>query len=149
MKNAFFKIALFTVVSMLALTVSSFAKTDKMMNSTAQMKEMTYSGYLADKLCADAGKAFDGADMKANPENHTLKCLVAKPCAASGYGLMVKAADATEYVFYKFDSKGDKLTKKFLAKTKKGKDFLVEVVGTMKDKTIKVKSLKDAMNKTM
>ncbi len=142
MKNAMFRMMFLAVAALLVLTVSSFAKTDKTMPSSSKMKVMTYSGYLADKLCADAGTAFDGTNMKTNPENHTLKCLLAKPCAASGYGLLIKDKGAMEYVFYKFDAKGDALTKKMLAKTKKTKDFHIEVAGIMDGKTLKVKSLK-------
>ena len=148
MKNVFFRMALIVLAATISLTFSSFAKADDMkMSSPKKMAPMTYSGYLADKLCADAGTAFDGANMKTNPENHTLKCLLAKQCVASGFGLMMKDKDAKEYVFYKFDSKGDKLTKKLLAATKKQKDFFIEVVGTMYGKTIKVKSLKEAAPK--
>lgn len=135
MKNLFFRMGLLSVVAVFLLAISSYAKTN----------DMVYSGYLADKLCADAGIAFDGTNMKTNPENHTLKCLVAKPCAASGYGLLLKDKGSNEYVFYKFDAKGDELTKKMLSSTKKQKDFAIEVAGTMDGKTIKVESVKEAM----
>jgi hypothetical protein len=110
-------------------------------------KAEMYKGYLADVLCATSatGKAADGANMKTEPEKHTLGCAVAPPCAASGYGLEINEGTATakNYVFYKFDKKGSDLAAKILKDTKKKDNLSVEVKGMKEKGLIKVISMKE------
>jgi hypothetical protein len=49
-----------------------------------------FTGYLADNLCIDHGVAADGANMKTNPEDHTVHCALIEPCIDSGFAVMVK-----------------------------------------------------------
>ena len=112
-----------------------------------QGKAETYKGYLADVACATSasGKSADGADMKTQPEKHTVGCMLAAPCAASGYGLEINegTASAKKYVFYKFDKKGNDLAAKLLKDTKKKDNYSVEVKGMKEKGMIKVTSIKE------
>src|SRR4030067_3085482 len=110
-------------------------------------KAELYKGYLADVLCATQpnGIASDGANMKTQPEKHTLACAVAPGCAASGYGLEINqgTASAKNYVFYKFDKKGNDLAAQILKATKKKDNLSVEVQGVKEAGMIKVTSIKE------
>jgi hypothetical protein len=77
-------------------------------------------GWLIDKHCAEVTK---------NPAIHTRACNMMENCAASGYGVMVKQADAS-YKFYKFDQKGDDLAADYLKKTTKEDNLTMMVKGT-------------------
>jgi hypothetical protein len=81
--------------------------------------------------------------MKTEPEKHSVACMVAAPCAASGYGLLINegTASAKKYVFYKFDKKGSDLAAKLLKDTKKKDNMSVEVAGMKEKDTIKVTSI--------
>jgi hypothetical protein len=110
-------------------------------------KSEVYKGYLADVLCATKpnGIANDGTNMKTEAEKHTTACALAPPCAASGYGLEINEGKGMtkNYVFYKFDQKGNDLAAKILKNTKK-KDHLSVAVKGMKEKDmIKVVSIKE------
>jgi hypothetical protein len=104
-----------------------------------------YMGYLSDVACGTSatGKAGDGTNMKTEPEKHSVACMVAAPCAASGYGLLINegTASAKKYVFYKFDKKGSDLAAKLLKDTKKKDNMSVEVAGMKEKDTIKVTSI--------
>jgi len=110
---------------------------------TAEM----YKGYLSDVACGTSasGKAGDGTDMKTEPEKHTVACMLAAPCAASGYGLLINegTASAKQYVFYKFDKKGNDLAATILKETKKTTGISVEVTGMKEKDMIKVTSIKE------
>lgn len=110
-------------------------------------KAEMYKGYLADVLCATSatGKAADGTNMKTEAEKHTTACALAAPCAASGYGLEINEGTATakNYVFYKFDKKGNDLAAKILKNTKKKDNLSVEVKGMKEKGMIKVISIKE------
>jgi hypothetical protein len=110
------------------------------------MKGTTYNGWLVDQLCAGApdGIAGDGVDLKVSPELHSLKCALMPPCIASGYGIYVQK-EGGGYEFYKFDKKGSSLAESYLKKTTKENRIGVEVTGTLKGDTIKVKTLSEAM----
>jgi uncharacterized protein YxeA len=128
---------LVVLVAIVAVSALAFGK------GKAEM----YKGYLADVYCATqaSGIAADGANMKTQPEKHTVACLTAAPCAASGYGLEINegTASAKKYVFYKFDKKGNELAAKLLKNTKKKDNYSVEVKGIKEKDMIKVISIKE------
>jgi len=110
-------------------------------------KAEMYKGYLSDVACATSatGKAADGTVMKTDAEKHTVACMLAAPCAASGYGLEINEGTATakNYVFYKFDKKGNDLAAKIVKNTKKKSGVSVEVKGMKEKDMIKVISIKE------
>jgi hypothetical protein len=110
-------------------------------------KAEMYKGYLSDVACATSatGKAADGAVMKTDAEKHTVACMLAAPCAASGYGLEINEGTgmAKNYVFYKFDKKGSDLAAKIIKDTKKKDNLSVEVKGMKEKDMIKVISIKE------
>ncbi len=105
-------------------------------------KSVVWSGYLADKLCATTanGISADGANMKTNPENHTVACLLQDPCVKSGYGIMLKGKDGT-YSFVKFDKQGDEKALALAKSTKRQNGMYVEVSGKKSKKSIIVSSI--------
>jgi hypothetical protein len=107
---------------------------------SAEMRGMTYEGYLADVLCATRGTALDGADMMKHPEKHTVDCLKEPQCVASGYGILTKGAGET-YAFHKFDKKGNELALELIKKTQKKDSLSVKVTGRMKDGVLNVESI--------
>ncbi len=104
----------------------------------------TQTGLSADILCVDSGVAADGADMVNSPEDHTVMCALMKPCIASGYTLLVKNSSSV-YDSFPLDAKGNKMNVKYLKKTKKKDNILVDIKGTVKGNTIQVESIMDAM----
>ncbi len=110
-------------------------------------KTEMYKGYLSDVACATTatGKAADGTMMKTDADKHTVACMMAAPCAASGYGLEINegTAMAKNFVFYKFDKKGTDLAAKILKNTKKKSGVMVEVKGMKEMGMIKVTSMKE------
>ena len=102
-----------------------------------------YKGYISDVLCGSAGKDPAGNDLTMNPERHTLACMQAPQCAASGYGIFIKDKDG-KYVFHEFDKKGsDMAKKKIIDATKKKEGIEVVVKGDLQpDSLLKVKSIK-------
>ena len=110
-------------------------------------KAEMYKGYLSDVACATSatGKAADGTVMKTDAEKHTVACMLAPGCVASGYGLEINEGTATakNYVFYKFDKKGSVLAAKIIKNTKKKSGVSVEVKGMKEKDMIKVISIKE------
>jgi len=106
----------------------------------AQAKTTEFKGILSDARCWMAGKAGDGTDMKMSPEKHTVACMKMPPCAASGYGIIMKDA-AGKYAFYKFDTAGSKMAADLLAKTTKTDNMMITVTGTKLKGMIKVASI--------
>ncbi len=110
-------------------------------------KAEVYKGYLSDVACATSatGKAADGSVMKTDADMHTVACMQAAPCAASGYGLEINEGTPTakNYVFYKFDKKGNDLAATILKNTKKKNGVSVEVKGMKEKDMIKVTSIKE------
>ena len=106
-----------------------------------------FKGYLSDVACATSatGKAADGTMMKTDAEKHTVACMMAAGCAASGYGLEINEGTATakNFVFYKFDKKGSDLAAKIIKDTKKKDNLSVEVKGMKEKDMIKVISIKE------
>ena len=103
-----------------------------------------FTGYLADNLCIDKGVAADGANMKTNPEDHTVMCALMEPCIDSGFAVMVRIGSG-EYDIYKLDRKGNKLAVEFLEELDREADLLVTVTGSLRDGRIRVKEISDAM----
>jgi hypothetical protein len=85
-----------------------------------------------------------GNDLTKNPEKHTLACMKAEACAASGYGIFLKEKNGM-YVFHKFDAKGSEMAKKDIVNVAKKKDNIkIKVKGALQpDGTIMVKSIKE------
>ena len=135
-------LGLLCFLALLLYTTTATAETSK--KSSGKMATEIY-GYLSDNACwgNKDGIAVDGANLKTNPEKHTVACLTAKGCAASGYGLLKKGADGT-YTMTKFDKKGNKLAMALLKKTKKTDNYYVEVKGTESKGMLKVKAIEEA-----
>jgi hypothetical protein len=105
--------------------------------------EKEYKGYLSDVLCGTNGKDPAGNDLLKNPGKHTLACMKADACAASGYGIFLKEKYGM-YVFHKFDAYGSEMAKKDIVDVSKIKDNIkIKVKGELQaDGTMTVKSLK-------
>jgi hypothetical protein len=133
------KVVLFVVVLVAIVAVGALA--------FGKGKTEMYKGYLSDVACATSatGKAADGTVMKTDADKHTVACMLAAPCAASGYGLEINegTAMAKDFVFYKFDKKGSDLAAKILKNTKKKSGVSVEVKGMKEKGMIKVVSIKE------
>jgi hypothetical protein len=109
--------------------------------ATAAPMTGTFVGYLMDVACGAAGHGEDGSDTFASPQDHTKGCLIA--CKGSGFGVMIRSGD--QYALFKFDPAGSDLAlKQVLTMTKKDKDIMVSVDGTLDNGIIKVKSIKEA-----
>ncbi len=110
-------------------------------------KTQVFKGYISDVACATtaSGKAADGTVMKSDADKHTVACMQAAPCAASGYGLEINEGTATakNFVFYKFDKKGSDMAAKIIKNTKKKMGVMVEVKGMKEAGMIKVTSIKE------
>ncbi|HVN71878.1 MAG TPA: hypothetical protein VMU10_07650, partial [Desulfomonilia bacterium] len=70
-----------------------------------------FKGYLSDVLCGSSGKDPAGDNLIKDPGKHTLACMKAEACAASGYGMFIKDKGGI-YAFHKFDAKGSDMAKK-------------------------------------
>ena len=105
--------------------------------------EKEYKGYLSDVLCGTNGKDPAGNDLLKNPGKHTLACMKADACAASGYGIFLKEKNGM-YAFHKFDANGSEMAKKDIMDVTKKKDNIkIKVKGELlADGTMTVKSLK-------
>ncbi|MEP7235467.1 MAG: hypothetical protein ABI778_09250 [Ignavibacteriota bacterium] len=89
-------------------------------------------GYLMDKMCSKRMVGNTDKMMK-----HTKTCLLEETCASTGFGLM------TEKKFIPFDAKGNELALEYLDNSKKERDFLVEVKGSMKKNKLAITELSD------
>ena len=103
-----------------------------------------FTGYLADNLCIESGTSADGADMRMNPEGHTVMCALMKPCIESGYSVLVKNGSGG-FDAYMLDKRGNKKALEFLNNLNREDDIYVHVMGTLKGDTIKVTEIKDAL----
>ena len=111
------------------------------MTATAAPMMGTYVGYLMDVACGAGGVGADGSNTFASPQDHSKGCLI--ECKASGFGVMIRNGD--QYMLYKFDAAGsDQAFKQIISMTKKDKDIMVSVEGTLDNGVIKVKSIKEA-----
>ena len=95
--------------------------------------------------CGTGGTSADGFNLNTEPEKHTVACMLAPGCAASGYGIEINegTSAAKNYVYTKFDKKGNELAAKLLKKTKKTDNVSIEVRGVKEGDIIKVSSLKE------
>jgi hypothetical protein len=105
--------------------------------------EKEYKGYLSDVLCGTNGKDPAGNDLLKNPQKHTLACMKADACSASGYGIFLKDKNGM-YAFHKFDAKGSEMAKKDIVDATNKKDNIkIRVKGELlADGTMMVKSMK-------
>jgi hypothetical protein len=115
------------------------------LNAQAKMEkkegtgEKTYKGFLADKMCGTGfTKSGDAKTAATKAKKHTRDCALEDNCKASGYGLIIGGK------FHKFNDAGDKIALDYLTKTKREKNLVVQVKGTMDGDKIDVASLKDA-----
>ena len=99
------------------------------------------SGYLVDKMCAQKMTKLDEAKATEKAMNHTKDCALEDMCKDDGYGLVSNGK------FIKFDANGDKLALAYFDKSKKDKNFLVDVAGTMDGDILKVESINDTQEK--
>jgi hypothetical protein len=120
------------VVSLMTVAGSVFA--------APKAEEVTYTGYLMDKACADMGKGMDGSDIVNSPQDHSKMCLLAEPCVESGYGVWFKA-DSGEYEFLKFDKKSDQVALDLINGASRENNFEIEVVGKMKNDVLVVSDI--------
>jgi hypothetical protein len=97
----------------------------------SQGKKATLTGHLVDQMCGgevkDAAKAAD----------HSKECALMDHCASSGFGIFANG----KYV--KFDAEGSKKAKGLVEKTKKEKDIVIVVEGTLDGDTLTVASLNE------
>jgi hypothetical protein len=115
-----------------------FATFSLMAQETSAKKEMTFKGYLADKMCGTGfTKSGDAKVAATKAKKHTKDCTLADNCKASGYGLVIGAK------YHKFDEAGDKLALDYLNNTKKESNLWVEVKGTADGDNIMVASISD------
>jgi hypothetical protein len=135
MRKAIF--GMLIVAVSVCFAVSGFAQTQK-----APAVEKEYKGYLSDVLCGSAGKDPAGNDLLMHPEKHTLACMKADACAASGYGIIMK--EKGKYAFHKFDAQGSGMAKKDIVDVSKKKaGITIKVKGELQeDGTLMVKSIK-------
>ncbi len=128
-----------TIVSVVILILAALGA----VSLYAGMNE-TFTGYLADNLCIESGTAADGANMRTNPEDHTVMCALMKPCIESGYAVMVKNGMG-EFDVYKLDRRGNKKAEDFIRSLHREADIYVNVVGTLRGDTLRVKEITDAL----
>jgi hypothetical protein len=115
-----------------------FATFSLMAQESSAKKEMTFKGYLADKMCGTGfTKSGDSKVAAAKAKKHTKDCVLADNCKASGFGLVIGAK------YHKFDDAGDKLALDYLNNTKKESNLWVEVKGTADGDNIMVASISD------
>src|ERR1035437_1123768 len=131
------KLFVFAVLAVVILTVSGI--------SFGAGKTEKFVGYLADVACGTGGTSADGFNLNTEPEKHTVACMLAPGCAASGYGIEINegTSAAKNYVYTKFDKKGNELAAKLLKQTKKTDNVSIEVRGVQEGDIIKVSSLKE------
>ena len=134
MKNKLFilLIGFITLFGLVALSVPAVTESD------------TYTGYLVDTLCWDAGTGADDSNVKTNPEDHTVMCALMKPCIQSGYSLLVKNSSGV-YEAHTLDKKGNRMAVKYLKNLHKTKDVRVDIKGTWDGDVLKVESIMDVM----
>jgi hypothetical protein len=104
----------------------------------------TFTGYLADNLCIKSGTAADGANMKTNPEDHTVMCALMEPCVDSGYSVLVKNGSGG-FDAYKLDTRSNKKAEEFIRDLNREDNILVTVKGSVKNDTLRVSEIKDAL----
>jgi hypothetical protein len=128
-----------TIISVAVLILAALAAVSLYAGSGQK-----FTGYLADNLCIESGTAADGANMRTNPEDHTVMCALMKPCIESGYAVMVKNGSGG-FDSYMLDKRGNKKAEAFIRELNREDNIYVHVTGTLKGDTIKVSDIKDAL----
>jgi hypothetical protein len=126
------------VVMLVCFGVAAFAqekKSETMKQANSDMVKL--HGYVVDQMCAK-GMAKKGNPME-RAAKHTKECALEEACAASGFGVFYG-----DNKWIKFDENGDKLAKAMFEKSKKDKDFMVDVSGEMKGDRLVVASLSES-----
>jgi len=138
-------IVLLSIMALLAMTVTLFAQVqakqvikptpkpalaDKPAPAQKPVAQTELTGYLSDVKCGTAGKDTAKNDLTKDPGKHTVSCMKAPDCAASGYGIFIKG-DKGLYTFHKFDANGNKLTATILKKCKQKDNLKVTVKGSV------------------
>jgi hypothetical protein len=127
------------VVALLCVSMVGFAQDKKSEVKKEAKAEVTkLHGYVVDQMCAK-GMAKKGNPME-RAAKHTKECALEEACAASGFGLFYG-----DNKWVKFDENGDKLAKAMFEKSKKDKDFMVDVTGEAKGDRFAVASLTESM----
>lgn len=93
--------------------------------------ETTVKGYLVDLACATEDGSKPGFGAK-----HDKDCLQMPDCQKSGYGVLTSGNKVV-----KFDKAGNEQAKKFIAASKKTKDFRVNVTGNVNGDTMTVQKI--------
>jgi hypothetical protein len=96
-------------------------------------EQKLWRGYVVDRQCADSVR--DDSDPVSFIKQHTKDCSVM--CKSKNFTLYSSSK------WFDFDPKGDKLALKVLQSTKKQRGILVEVTGTLKNKTLLVQTMKE------
>ena len=121
---------LFAAVAVCGLTLSGVAL--RAADEKAADKGTTFKGVLIDNACGEKKKTEEDA------AKHPKSCAAKSSCEESGYQL-VSGSD-----HLKFDDKGNKLAKEYLAKNDKNDATKVTVEGTKDGDDLKVTSIKAA-----
>jgi hypothetical protein len=101
----------------------------------------TMTGYLIDKMCGVKMAKLDAEKSEQKATKHSKDCALEDACKESGFGILSGGK------YTKFDENGDKLASDYLNNSKKEKEFLVDVRGTMDGDMMKVESIKDVKGK--
>jgi hypothetical protein len=109
----------FLMILFAAVSISAFAA------------DTTVKGYLVDLACAAEDGSKPGFGAK-----HSKDCLQMPDCQKSGYGVLT-----SDKKVIKFDKAGNEQAKKFIADTKKTKDFQVSVSGNVNGDTMSVSKI--------
>ena len=104
-----------------------------------------FIGYLMDSKCATKG--FDDEtgkiNVKKNPQKHLASCLNMQEWIDSGLWISIKTG--SEFKFYKFDKKGNKMADdNIMMMTSRKFNFKIAATGVMKGNVITLASVKDA-----
>ena len=109
----------FLMILFAAVSISAFAA------------DTTVKGYLVDLACAAEDGSKPGFGAK-----HSKDCLQMPDCQKSGYGVLT-----SDKKVIKFDKAGNEQARKFIADTKKTKDFQVNVSGNVNGDTMSVSKI--------
>jgi uncharacterized protein YhbP (UPF0306 family) len=128
-------------VAMMLLVVFSFGFAKVKTENVEVKSSQSVSGYLVDKMCGQKMTKLDEAKATEKAMKHTKDCAIEDMCKEDGYGVVSNGK------FIKFDENGDKLALAYFDKSKKDKDFMVDVEGTMDGDIMKVASINDVQEK--
>ncbi len=111
-----------------------------------QVTEKSFSGYLSDVMCGNAGRDTANNDLTKYPSKHAVVCMKSPKCSISGYGIFFKNPKGL-YEFHRFDTNGNNIAKgSILKNTTKKNDVSIVVMGTLgKDGVLRVSSIKESI----